>query len=163
MDSNPQPLSRKLPRYHCNNCLLKLVACLKEHTFGTKIKEKRGRETLTTDRTNCHFLLFTVNRVHVVRDSNAACWVNVSFVLPLCPSWKMFYRHISRIWLHCFFVYKGTTDVDAKQCDQIWRNFATLAKKIWPFCEALFSILKTFKRNFGNVYSFGQFFIVVNG
>ena len=143
MDSNPQPLSRKLPRYHCNNCLLKLVACLKEHTFGTKIKEKRGRETLTTDRTSCHFLLYTVNRVHVVRDSNAACWVNVSFVLPLCPSWKMFYRHISRIWLHCFFCLQRH---DRRWCQAVWPDLA----KFRHFGKKNLAILWSFIQYFEN-------------
>ena len=49
------------------------------------------------------------------------------------------------------------------QCDQVWRNFATLAKikSLWPFFEGLFNIWKNCEPNLATFYAIGQKFIVV--
>ena len=48
--------------------------------------------------------------------------------------------------MQCYGVY------DYKQCDQIWRNFATLAifLSYWQFCEGLFRIWQSFEHTLAN-------------
>ena len=51
------------------------------------------------------------------------------------------------------------------QCDQIRRNFATLAKfwRLWQFVKGLFSILPFFLHNLAISYAHWLIFIIVNG
>ena len=59
-----------------------------------------------------------------------------------------------------------TTRLGSRQCDHIWRNFATLCKKFnvfGNFLEGYFSTWQNFDPIRANYYTFGQIFIVVNG
>ena len=51
-----------------------------------------------------------------------------------------------------------------KQCDQIWRNFATLAINQTPLAisRGFFGTWQTFESTLGNIYAIWQTFIVVN-
>ena len=51
------------------------------------------------------------------------------------------------------------------QCDQIWRNFATLAKgknSLWQAFEGLLSVCQDFEPTLAQFCVFGQIFFVVN-
>ena len=52
-----------------------------------------------------------------------------------------------------------------QQCDQIWQNFATLAKfsSLWPFLEGLFRIWQNVEHTLGIFLRFWANSIVVNG
>ena len=67
--------------------------------------------------------------------------------------------------MECLKAAAAATHLAGWQCDQIWRNFGTLAKFkiIWQLYEGLISIWKMFDPTLENSVCFGPIYIIVNG